>query len=45
MSQKFYPTFKIGSDTRQANELLIEFSQVRVHPSLRDFMDNFVLFG
>ena len=24
-SQKFHPTFKIGSNTQRANELLIEF--------------------
>ena len=42
---KYAPTFEIGIETWLAGELLIESffkekSNLRFHPSLRDFMDN-----
>ena len=44
-SQKFQPTFKIGSNTQLANKLLIKIilidrSNPWFHPSLKDFTDN-----
>lgn len=45
-SKEFHLTFKLGSVTQQANELLIENSlkagsNSRFRPSLRDFTDNY----
>jgi hypothetical protein len=47
-SQKFHPTFIMGSSTQQANELLIrrflkEELNSRFRPSLKDFMDNSIM--
>jgi hypothetical protein len=47
-SQQFRPSFKIGSDTRQTNELLIESSlkegsTPRFRPSLKDLTDKSIV--
>ena len=44
-SQKFHPTFKVVSNTQQANEFAIESflkegANLQFHPSLRNFPDN-----